>query len=384
MDNRKKIYSLIYKHLIRQASDDELRDLELWRKQDASNEAMYQKIIKHERINASFKVYTSVDTDAAFTKIMAPKGKKKGLLLTFLKYAAVIAIPIVLGLSIWLLSKQQQASESISEVIVPVSQKALVVLSDGSTVELANENSSVLLKEEGVVVGKDSLNTLAYTFVESNELIYNTIKIPYGGEYHLILSDGTRVWLNSGSSLKFPVNFIGEKREVSLQGEAYFEVVRNSEKPFIVRTGHSTTRVYGTSFNVMCYEDDMVEQVTLIEGKVGFNINGKQTLLHPGQQVELSLNNSKVEVKKVDTSIYTSWTGGVLKFKNMPIRELAKKLTRWYDVDFYFANSSVEEINFTGRIEKTADFKYFMSLIEKTTNVKISVDGRNVMIEEVK
>ncbi|TRX71419.1 FecR family protein [Carboxylicivirga sp. M1479] len=383
MEDLKYIYTLIYKQLVHSITDDEQSVVDNWRKQNSRNELLYQRVVDQKSINNSFNVYKSIDTDNAFNKVIAPAAIKRRLLPTFFKYAAAVVIPLLLGLSIWLISEQQQPNATISELIVPGSNKAMVVLSDGSTVELANESSAIVLEEDGKVVGKDSLHTLSYQHVTADKLIYNTLKIPYGGEYQMVLSDGTKVWLNSGSILKFPVNFISDTREVTLQGEAFFEVAHNADKPFMVHTKHSTTKVYGTSFNVMSYNNDKVEQVTLIEGKVGFSIKGQQTLLLPGQQAELALNNSNVVLKEVDASLYTSWKDGVLKFKNMPIKDLSKKLARWYDVDFYFANAAVGEIGFTGRVEKTTDFKHFMSLIEKTTNVKISINGRTVLVEEI-
>ena len=238
--------------------------------------------------------------------------------------------------------------------------------------------------ENGQVVGRDSSNTLAYGSFKTNEIIYNTVKIPYGGEYQLQLSDGTRVWLNSGSVLKFPVNFVGKQREVSLKGEAYFEVAHLADKPFIVHTDHSNVKVYGTSFNVMSYADDKVEQVTLLEGSVGVEVNGQQTMIKPGEQAELNTVTEIVELKEVEATLYTSWVDGVFRFKNMPMKELSKKLSRWYDVDFFFANDNVSEFPFTGRIKRDADFEYFMNLIEKTTNVEVSIDGRTVLVKETK
>ena len=161
-------------------------------------------------------------------------------------------------------------------------------------------------------------------------------------------------------------------------------MAHNASSPFIVHTDHSNVKVYGTAFNVMSYEDEEVEQVTLVEGSVGLEVNGQQTMIQPGQQAELNINTTRVELKEVNTALYTSWVDGIFRFKNMSMKEISRKLARWYNVDFFFANNAVSEFPFTGRIKRDVDFEYFMSLIAKTTNVEITIEGRTVLIKEIK
>ncbi|MBI9062591.1 MAG: FecR domain-containing protein [Marinilabiliaceae bacterium] len=384
MNEQYQTEDFIVRQLLGNATRDDLQQIQKWRQLSDTNEVLYKKVIKKERIQASFDIYDSINSDIAFAKVIAPAGAIRRLMPAIFKYAAVIVLPLLFALITWLRSDIEHEGIAINANIVSGGHKATVLLSDGNEVELDKNNSILVLEDDGQVIGKDSLNTLVYHNVETEGLTYNTVKIPNGGEYQLQLSDGTKVWLNSGSVFKFPVGFKGDKREVSLKGEAYFHVAHNVSKPFIVHTDNSRIKVFGTCFNVMCYENDKVEQITLVEGSVGIEVDGKQTLIRPGEQAELSIPTSSVGVREVEVSLYTSWVEGVFKFKNMPINELSKKLARWYDVDFYFANDAVSEFPFTGRVNRNADFEYFMALIEKTTNVEVTVEGRTVLVKEKK
>ncbi|MCU4174199.1 FecR family protein [Carboxylicivirga sp. N1Y90] len=361
------------------ASVDELKQFNQWLKTSDQNKLYFDLFC--EKIEAERQELDNSEIEKSWKQIYYSIAVKKRFN-SILKYAAAITLPLILGLSIFYLNNTSQTKTTAHNEILPGVRKATLFLSDGSTIALDVNDSDIVFKENGQVVGKDSLSTLEYIDVGTNELIYNTIKIPYGGEYNLRLSDGTIVWLNAGSELRYPVNFIGNKREVFIKGEGFFDVAHIVSSPFLVHTDYSTVKVYGTEFNVMSYSDDKIEQVTLVDGKVGININGKQTLLKPGEQAEVTPHSSVVAVKKVDTELYTAWTGGELIFENMPLNELAKKLARWYKVDFFFANDGVSQKRFTGIIDKNNDFEFFMSLIEKTTNVKIIVNGRTVLVKE--
>ena len=384
MKNKNQLYGLIYKHIANCALPHEVQELQEWRQAEPENEALFQRITRAEGIKASFQVYGALDVQAAYKKIMkTPSGSEKHVIGHWMKYAAAILIPVALAMVVYLLTGYPKKELAEKEVIQPGYNQAILVLSNGQNIALVDTAYRVL-EEDGEIVGKDSLNILKYVKTNSQKLVYNTIKVPYGGEYQVVLSDGSKVWLNAGSELNYPVNFVDANRSVSLKGEAYFEVSPDKERPFIVNTEHSKIKVFGTAFNVMSYEEDKEQQVTLIEGSVGVDVKGHETLLKPGQQARVDKHGAQIEVSEVDVALYTSWTGGVLKFKNMPLRHLAARLSRWYNVDFYFANSTVPQMPFTGRVDKHTDFAYFMSLIEKTTNVEVTINGRSVLIKEVK
>lgn len=383
MEEQHEIKQLILKQLLGESNDDEDELIRKWRNNGANNEALYQKVIQKERIAKSFDVYQSINTDAAFVRVNTLAGRTKHLLPRFLKYTAAITIPLLIGLSVWLISDIEQKPLTTTGAIVSGSKKTMLQLSDGSEVELSAGTSSFALKERGKVVGHDSLNILIYSRINSDELRYNTMKVPRGGEYQLHLSDGTKVWLNSETDLRFPVNFVGDTREVYLKGEAYFEVAHDISKPFIVYTNHAKVKVYGTVFNARNYTDEKVEQLTLLEGSIGVEANGQQTMIRPGEQAELTAGGEKLVVKEVDTSYYAGWITGKMKFKNMSLRELSKQITRWYDVDFSFANNRVAELRFSGNFDRDCEFQLLLELLERTTKVKIELDGRTVVVKEL-
>ncbi|WP_430815639.1 FecR domain-containing protein [Carboxylicivirga sp. RSCT41] len=363
------------------ASPEEQALFNTWRYASSKNKAFFEQFCN--KIEAERTQLTEVEIENSWKQVYYSIAVKKRFYSVF-KYAAAITIPLMLGLGILYFSENSQTQMTEREEILPGVKKATLFLSDGSSLSLEDNSTSIVFRENELVIGKDSANVLEYIDVKSNVLIYNTIKVPIGGEYSLKLSDGTNIWLNAGSELRYPVNFVGDRREVFLKGEGYFDVAHNDAKPFLVNTPLSAVKVFGTAFNVMSYEEDKRQEVTLVEGKVGLAVNNKLSLLEPGQQAVFNKASSNVAIREVDTEIYTAWTKGELIFDNMPMDEFAKKIARWYDVDFFFANQRVAQKRFAGSINKNIDFEHFMALLEKTTNVKIIVEGRTVLVKELK
>ena len=357
----------------------EQEELDIWLK-DEQHQHLFKKALHKNEILEKSIMYDTFNKEQIWDNIDKELFSKK-IGLNWYKYVAAIALPVLITIGIIYFTDTPQP-ELTHDVIMPGVNKATLFLSDGSTVVL-DDNATNQVVENGLVIGVDSLNTLEYIDAEVSREVINTLRIPVGGEYHVKLSDGTIVWLNSDSELRYPVNFVGDKREVYLKGEGFFDVKHDATSPFIVHTDHSDVTVYGTRFNVMSYSDDAVEQVTLVDGKVGVTISQQQTILSPGQQSELNLKSNKLALKDVDTSYYTGWVDGVMKFKNMPLKDLSKRISRWYDVDFYFANSSVAEFGFSGKFDRDCDFNLLMELLERTTNVKIEVNDRTVVVKEV-
>ena len=300
-------------------------------------------------------------------------------------YAAVVTLAIGVGVLLLTEKDDEQAVkvEFVESQIVPGSPKAVLTLASGEELDL---------QEEGQFVSKDSSrirnvgNVLEYEAgVKKHgekKLEYNTLTIPRGGEYQLKLEDGTNVWLNAETELRFPVAFGDSERRIFLKGEAYFDVTKSKEWPFIVRTCRSSVKVLGTSFNVCSYEEDALEQVTLEQGGVEVKHHDETYLLHPGEQFELDTTNEEVEVKPVNVKLYTSWIDGMFRFHNMPLDLLTVKLERWYNVHFVFSNEVCKNYRFTGAIRKDVDFNEFIRLIERTTNVKFVINQKNIIIEE--
>ena len=330
--------------------------------------------------------FRQVDTDAAWGQGDRKTTRKSGwgrrrIFVRWLTAAAII-VPFVVGMVLFDRLSYKGKNLVVSELRVePGSYKAVLKLPGGDQVVLHDKREQEIVTKQGNVVAKDSINTLV---IQGNvaQVEVSTVQVPQGGEYRVVLSDGTRVWINSGSELRFPTNFEGEERVVDLKGEAYFEVTKNVDHPFIVRTEKSAIRVLGTSFNVCSYTDDKFEQTTLVNGAVEVLYRDQLYRLKPGEQFEMQAGNECPEVKKVDVKLYMSWQEGIFRFQDMPLDELVLKLQRWYNVNFFFANESCRKYHFTGAIRKDVDFKEFIDLIELVTKVQFSVKENTIIISE--
>ena len=205
--------------------------------------------------------------------------------------------------------------------------------------------------------------------------------IPRGGEYTLLLADGTKVYLNSVTKLRYPVSFASHERRVYLSGEAYFEVAHDSLHPFIVETEGMSVRVYGTEFNVNTYNEGII-QTTLVNGKVGIRVpeTGEEVFLQPNEMAEFLNSFSSIRVKKVDTFVYTAWKDGKFVFENESIEEIMERLTRWYDIKVFFENESVKNQIFNGVITRFVDVEDVLHLIEGTATVKFGINGNMIIV----
>ena len=213
---------------------------------------------------------------------------------------------------------------------------------------------------------------------------YNVIKVPRGGEYTLTLEDGTKIWLNSETELKFPVRFVGKTREVKIVGEGYFEVAKDSLRPFVVRAGDVRTQVLGTSFNVKAYRDEKVRAVTLVSGKVSVSAGRERELLSPGWQAAWDEERGALSKQKVDVKPIVSWKTGMFDFVDMPLEELTTQLSRWYDVDFFFVNESIKNIHFTGAVKRANTLKFMLDFVSLTSDVGYEIKGKTICLYSVK
>jgi len=218
--------------------------------------------------------------------------------------------------------------------------------------------------------------------------VYNQILIGRGEEYHLVLSDGTRVWLNSETKLKYPTQFASNIREVELEGEAYFEVTKNPKAPFIVKTGQMDVKVLGTSFNISAYEDEETVQATLVEGKVKVTPHygeSSNIILSPNDQAVFTKSNNEITVREVDASMYSSWKEGVFAFDEEPLDEIMRKLARWYDIKVFFQDSEARKSQFSGKLPRFEDCKVLFEMMEKTTTVQFTIkDNQHVIVRTQK
>jgi len=258
-------------------------------------------------------------------------------------------------------------------------------LADGSTLVLNDQNDGVLAKQGNVAVTKTKNGELIYKAgtAESTSLLYNTIATPRGGKYHVVLPDGSNVWLNVASSLKFPTAFIGTERVVELTGEAYFEIEPNKAKPFLVKTKTAQIKVLGTHFNIMEHANEGFTQTTLLEGSIAYSSKNYQQVLVPGQQAMLNESLGTVKVLKVNPSHSIAWKNGLFIFNNTNIEEILKDLSRWYDVDIEYADD-LSDVKFTGVMPRDVKVSKVLRILADAGGITFGVNGKVITCSKKK
>lgn len=302
----------------------------------------------------------------------------------FLCYAAALIVLFSVGASLFYLGQEDGPEHSLEmarQELLPAKGIVVLELSNGQNIPLTG--TATIEEQGGRVIENDSSRVLDYTKVKENEVVpvYNKITVPTGGEYLVLLSDGSRVRLNSCSSLRYLVPFAGDSRTVELDGEAYFDVAK-SAVPFFVKTTNLNVRVTGTSFNVSDYLEDRRVTTTLIEGQVIVNrYDGEEKyVLEPGSTFKYIKCDGKVKVKEEDPELYISWMHGKFKFENMRLEDIMCKLNRWYDCTVEYADDSLRDLRFSGAAEKDRSANYLLEMIATVTDVEFDVSGKRIRI----
>lgn len=391
MNHSFDIAELINKYIREELSDAEKETLNNWRSAKDENEAKFIELISSEHQLKKLRVYELFDEKAAWNAIeisVTKKGKVLPLLVRkSFRYAAILVPLAVLVTTYFILNNQETTSDiaNVDEVIKPGAQRATLTLSDGESVELNQLQSNI--EEKGTTI-ENRENKLKYIAKRKTnrrkELVFNKLETPRGGTYNLTLADGTEVWLNAGSELRFPVEFSDTVRQVYLTGEAYFDVTHNG-KPFIVSLEKANIRVLGTSFNVSSYSDETNLTATLVEGMIAFNtlsdnvVNSQ--ILTPGLQAIYSESTEKIEVHEVNTSSFISWKDGKVEFNNENLELVMKKLARWYDFEYRFENTEAKDYHFTARFSRGDNISGILNMLELTTEVKFELENNTIVIQ---
>jgi transmembrane sensor len=353
----------------------------IWEEMDSSNnnlnEDLYASIVSNPRFLKS--------TEEKKTKIL-------GLNRNNLNYAAAILLVCSFGLG--LLIYNNKASENATKYFASNSdhkkayntEHVVLTLSNGKKIILDQTVNGQITEDNNTVISKVNGGQVVYNLSDLNignsgdgKLVYNTISTPVGKNYQLILADGTRVWLNAMSSLKFPVTFTDKERNVELIGEGYFEVARDKAKPFMVAAKNMKIQVLGTHFNVSAYPEDNLVEASLVEGAIKADNGNSSILLKPGQQAILRNGSSQINMQSFNSEEVTDWKNGYFIFRNEPIDEIMKKISRWYNIDVKYQGVMSEEA-FGGKYLKSNSLSELLSSLELTGTVKFKIDGRRVTV----
>ena len=297
-------------------------------------------------------------------------------------YAAAVVLAAAVAGAFFLKRDLPQQSSLPAELAW--GQVPVLVMPDGERRALPQNDTTVLWQEQEGDIHIDSRTLIMEGETgEEREPVYYTVNIPYGGEYNLVLPDGTRIYLNAGTTLRYPDHFAGGSREIFLSGEAYLEVSRDTSRPFIVRTDDMDVRVLGTVFNVNAYPDGNYVRTTLVEGKVETSCGGERIVMKPGTQVAYDKATRQADYFPVDVRHFISWKDGYYDFRDMTLGELMQIFVRWYDVDVRFANPLLENLRFSGRLRRYEDVSKLFEQLEYTGDVAFDVKGKNIVIRDV-
>ena len=311
--------------------------------------------------------------------------------LPWLKRAVAAAVIISFGLSFYFLFDNKESkldivgastkNDLIINDILPGGNKAILTLADGSKIILDSADNGTVTHQGGVRVIKLSNGQLSYDLKngEPNKVVYNTITTPVGGQYQLILTDGSKVWLNAASSLRFPSFFDGNERRVEITGEAYFEVAKNKAMPFIAKVNDAEVQVLGTHFNIMAYDNEEAVETTLLEGSVKVVNGGQNNILKPDQQLQVSGDGTTKLMTNVDIDQVVAWKNGTFIFENADIKSIMRQISRWYNVEVIYQNKNINDL-FTLEMPRTSKLSDVIKVLELTGNIHFEIEGKRVII----
>jgi transmembrane sensor len=309
----------------------------------------------------------------------------------WLKYAAVAVILISTSIGLYFIVKpgnKKNQQINAAQLILPGGNKAMLTLSNGTRILLDDARNGKIANQSNVSITKTNGNQIVYAVASGSNSagdqqeayhLQNTISTPNGGQYALVLPDGTKVMLNAASSLTYPASFHGKERLVQLDGEAYFEVAKNKDMPFKVKSGTQTVEVLGTHFNINAYPDEASIKTTLLEGSVKISSGTNSTLIVPGQQAAVSTRGAAGILKyAVDVDKETAWKNGLFEFQNDDLKSIMRQVARWYDVKVIYADNLSNE-KFIGEISRTSNLSDVFKILE-LNNVHFEVEGKTVTV----
>ncbi|SEW37712.1 FecR family protein [Chitinophaga arvensicola] len=376
-------------------SAEELLLLQEWQERSSDNKALLDRLEMSAAVQDMLKKWYAIEKNREEKKLL---GMHRVHQLTppihtrvhflrrrFVRYAAAGLLLLGTGAYLWTLRQHREPSlahASSAETIAPGRDGAVLTLADGSRVVLDSMGNGVIANQQGVPVSLQN-GQLAYGPISSSgeEMVYNTISTPRGRQFKVLLPDGSKVWLNAASALRYPTAFTGKDRRVTLEGEAYFEIAKNAAMPFKVAVGNTTeVEVLGTSFNINSYKNESTIKTTLLEGVVRLHAYQQSQTLKPGQQVSITPSKEKMEpAHEADPEQVMAWKNGLFKFDDASLPEVMRELERWYDIEVTYAKG-IPPIRFGGEINKQNTLQDVLQILEES-NVHFKLEqGRKLVV----
>ena len=387
LSKEEHIARLIFLHIQGMTDNVQEKELNEWRSVSPRHEELFQRMLSSEHVEKSISRFVKTEEEEERGWWQLQQRARSGRSVRKIKwfpYAAAIVLILSVG-GVFYFSGDKKQAEILPvakyEVQLPGS-RAVLILPDGRKVDLENEvlRSDLAQSDSLLLV---SARSLKYRDIDSPDTteIFHTLEIPRGGEYLLTLSDGTMIYLNSESTLSFPVKFQGKERKVYLTGEAYFKVAKNTEHPFVVTAGELEVLVTGTTFGVRAYKDEKDIQTTLESGQVTVRVEGKSVKLVPNKQVLFNKSTMGLEVRDVDVDLYLAWADGRLVYDNCPLEKILTDLGRWYNIDVFYSRDELRSYQFSLNMKKHEEFTQVLELIGKTGEVQFEIKDNTVIVK---
>ena len=378
-ENYLYIANLIYRERMNLISEEERQKLEAWLEEDADHRKVFDEIAGEADWQHLPEIYRSVDHRKNWRQLEKKLVRPVHSIRKWIGYAASVCL--LVGAA-WMGVKLSAEKETL-----PLAQKqhetfkAILHMQDGKQVALTGENA-VIAADSAMGRIEQVKRTLVYK--AKNPVMYahkNTLEVPNGGEFNLVLADGTKVWLNAGTKLTYPVVFFGEERRVKLKGEAYFEVTKDETHPFVVEMKKMEVQVLGTSFNLRAFGEEERTVATLVTGKIRVKTEKDTLVLRPDQQAVLAHEGDLLELKEVDAETYRAWTHGKFVFRRERLEMIMADISRWYNVPVFYEQSSVKEMEFSGIMARYGDLRETLNMLEKTDKVMFDINPERIIVK---
>ena len=375
MANRRKFIALTKKHGLQDRLQEFSKNI------DESEDTVWKLVQDKLRAGVHYKNEE--------TPIIPTRGRS----FTWVRWAAAAMVIVMTGSLAWFLTAKKSGTDTIKPLaqnqvneVLPGSDRAILTLGDGSTVVLDNAHNGQIGRQGAVTISKLGNGQLAYSKgeVDGSAVVYNTLTTPRAGQYEVVLPDGTKVWLNNASSLRYPASFTGAERRVTVSGEGYFEVAKDKAHPFKVvvhkpQEEDALIEVLGTNFNINAYPDENLQKTTLLEGSIKFIKNGAAALVKPGQQVNTGDKGQAKVLSGIDTDEVIAWKNGYFHFADADVPTVMRQLARWYDVDIQY-EGAVPAKTFRGKIGRNLPLADVLEVL-KTNQLHCIIAGKKLIVK---
>lgn len=379
MNKNTDISDLIAKHITDTLSIEEKELLNEWL-EDPYNQLQFDVITSKETIQKNRTDFEQFDPEEDWGKLEREISRKRRVM-HWMKYAAAIVLPVGIALFTYLYSDGLFETENLvaQNEFALESEEVELQMHDGKVYAIHNDTA---INRADVHIRVDS-SKITYEHKQiANELEYNTIRIPRGKQYQLSLSDGTKVWLNADTKFRYPIAFVGDKREVFIEsGEVFFDVTENKEKPFIVNFNKHQVKVLGTQFNIKSYEENNADLVTLAEGSIQIDNDNSSVELVPNQQAVIGRGNNHIKINTVEAKFFTAWTNKRFLYKQEKLEDIMNDLSRFYNIKIFYRNQKVKEEVFSLRLSQEDTFETILENFELTGKVQFEINKNNIIIQ---